>query len=261
MTPPRIVSLACLSLCLSLCLSFCVPAPCPGQSGQDSQSIVENQRWAAEARQALDRQDYKTALAAADKLAKAPASVEFQRVAGDTLLRCGEAKRAIEMFEGYLAKRPDDRPYLWQLGIAFYFDGKFKAGAELFEIHREVNPHDVENAAWHFLCVAKNESPEKAQQLLLPAPNDSRAPMAEVLEMLRSGDPEPVKQRMNSFTPGTTAAKSAKFYGHFYLGLYADALGDDATAKQHLTLAAEDSPRNYMGDIAKVYAEYLEKSE
>ncbi|WP_372898434.1 tetratricopeptide repeat protein, partial [Stieleria sp.] len=216
---------------------------------------------AGEARQALERQDYPAALKAANKLAKSPASDEFRRVAGDTLLRCGEPKRAIEMFQGYLAKRPNDRPYLWQLGIAYYFDGKFKEGAELFEVHREVNPNDVENAAWHFLCIAKNESPEKAKQLLLPAPNDSRAPMAEVLEMLRTGDPEPVKQRMNSFTAGTSAEKSAKFYGHFYLGLYADALGDDTTAKQHLNLAATDAPRNYMGDVAKVYADHLSKRE
>ena len=253
MTPIRIATLVCLSLCMATL--------CTAQSNQPAQSIEDNLQWADEARRALQRQDYPAALEAANKLAKAPANDEFRRVAGDTLLRCGESKRAIEMFERYLAKRPDDRPYLWQLGIAFYFDGKFKEGAKLFEIHREVNPNDVENAAWHFLCIAKNESPEKAKQLLLPAPNDSRAPMAEVLEMLRNGDPEPVKQRMKSFTPGTTAEKSAKFYGHFYLGLYADALGDDTTAKQHLKLAATDAPRNYMGDVAKVYADYLNKHE
>jgi hypothetical protein len=39
--------------------------------------------------------------------------------------------------------------------------GPFYAG-------RTVNPNDVENAAWHFLCVARAESPEKARAALLP---------------------------------------------------------------------------------------------
>ncbi|WP_182867042.1 tetratricopeptide repeat protein [Stieleria mannarensis] len=241
--PLRSLALACLPLFLA---TTCA-----------AQSIAENQRWAIEARRALDQQDYKTASEAAGKIAEAPATDEFQRVAADTLLRCGESKRAIELFEQYLTQRPNDRPYLWQLGIAYYFDGRFKDGAKLFEVHRTVNPNDVENAAWHFLCVAKAESPEKAKQLLLPAPNDSRAPMEEVLQMLRSGDSGPVKQRMNSFAPGSAAARSANFYGHFYRGLYADALADTATAKKHLDIAAKHAPANYMGDIAKVYAAHL----
>ncbi|QEF96932.1 Anaphase-promoting complex, cyclosome, subunit 3 [Stieleria maiorica] len=234
-----------------VCLSLVLATACAAQS------IADNQRWAIEARRALDQLDYKSAAKAADKIAKSPATDEFQRVAADTLLRCGESKRAIELFERYLTQRPNDRPYLWQLGIAYYFAGRFKDGAKLFEIHREVNPNDVENAAWHFLCVAKAESPEKAKQLLLPAPNDSRAPMEEVLQMFHSGDVEPVKERMNSFTSGSAASRSANFYGHFYLGLYADALADEATAKKHLDIAAKDAPRNYMGDIAKVYAAHL----
>ena len=231
----------------------------PSANSNAPSSGSDHRQWANDARTAINAQDYETALMAAKKIAASSASLDYQLLAADTMLRCGDAHHAIVQFEKYLDKRPADRPHLWQLGIALYFDGKFKEGAELFEKHREVNPNDVENAAWHFLCVAKGDSPEKAKQMLLPAPDDFRPPMKEVLEMLKSGDTAPVKERMTSFGDNESRAKSAQFYGDFYLGLYADALGDKATAQKHLDAAAKDSPRNYMGDVAKVYSRYLKK--
>ena len=54
-----------------------------------------------------------------------------------------------------------------------------------FESHRTVNPNDVENPAWHFLCVAHAESPEKARAALLPVGPDQRSPMREIYQMFR----------------------------------------------------------------------------
>ena len=48
-----------------------------------------------------------------------------------------------------------------------------------------MNPDDVENAAWHFLCVARAESPAKARAALLPVGPDARVPMREVYQMFR----------------------------------------------------------------------------
>mgnify|MGYP000446850332 CR=1 FL=1 len=39
-------------------------------------------------------------------------------------------------------------------------------GRKLFELHRSVNPQDVENAAWHFLCAARVDGLEKARAQL-----------------------------------------------------------------------------------------------
>lgn len=44
-------------------------------------------------------------------------------------------------------------------------------------------PAEVENAAWHFLCVARAELPEAARQQLLPVGPDARVPMREVYQM------------------------------------------------------------------------------
>jgi lipoprotein NlpI len=62
---------------------------------------------------------------------------------------------------------PDLAPQLWQRGIALYYAERYQDCREQFESHRRVNPDDVENAAWHFLCVAKLESPEAARSALL----------------------------------------------------------------------------------------------
>ncbi|MCG8649242.1 MAG: tetratricopeptide repeat protein, partial [Pirellulales bacterium] len=55
--------------------------------------------------------------------------------------------------------------------------------------------------------------------------------------------------------------RSAEFYGDFYLGLYADAKGDRETALKYLSRSAKDAPRNYMGDVARVYKKFLEEQK
>jgi hypothetical protein len=51
----------------------------------------------------------------------------------------------------------DEAPQLWQRGIALYYAGRYGDCRRQFESHRTVNPDDVENAAWHFLCVARED--------------------------------------------------------------------------------------------------------
>jgi lipoprotein NlpI len=89
-----------------------------------------------------------------------------------------------------------------------------------------VNPDDVENAAWHFLCVARAESPAKAKAALLPVGPDARAPMREVYQMFRGTlTPEQVISAAGSQPDG-------QFYAHLYLGLYFEALGMKTTFDQ-----------------------------
>ncbi|MCA9188507.1 MAG: hypothetical protein KDA99_22920, partial [Planctomycetales bacterium] len=66
--------------------------------------------------------------------------------------RAGEIAESLGDFDRAIEKEPRVRPYLWQRGISLYYLGKYAEGREQFETHRSVNPHDVENAAWHFLC-------------------------------------------------------------------------------------------------------------
>jgi len=70
-------------------------------------------------------------------------------------------------------------------GIALYYAGRFKDCRAQFESHRTVNPDDVENAAWHFLCVARAESVTSARAALLPVGPDPRVPMRQIYQMFR----------------------------------------------------------------------------
>jgi lipoprotein NlpI len=162
----------------------------------------------------------------------------------------GRITESVAAFDELARLAPREAPYLWQRGIALYYAGRYQDCRTQFESHRTVNSDDVENAAWHFLCVARAESPAAARTALLPVGPDSRVPMREIYEMFR----------------GTTTAEAvlkaagerpqARFYAHLYVGLYAEAIGDQARAREQIGLAAQ--PRfadagGYMHIVAVVH--------
>ncbi|MDG2224116.1 MAG: tetratricopeptide repeat protein [Rubripirellula sp.] len=240
-----------------LCFTACLAIAFAGIA--NSQTPVE---LSATAMRALEQGDRKLAIQTAGEMLKAsPQNSGIKMRAGDILLRAGESKQAVVQFDAFLKEEPQQLPYLWQRGIALYFTSDFAGGVKQFEVHRGVNPNDVENAAWHFLCVARAESFDKAKGMVLPAPGDPRLPMKEVLQMLNTGDTQAVIDRIEKETVGTPRRSQAEFYGYFYLGLYEDAQGNRDEALRWMRKSAKDAPRNYMGDVARVYADYLSKSQ
>src|ERR1051326_8479707 len=117
---------------------------------------------------------------------------------------------------------PDYAPQLWQRGIALYYAGRYKDCRAQFESHRTVNPDDVENAAWHFLCVARPKSPAKAKAALLPVGPDLRKPMREIYQMFR-GELMPDQVLAAA---GDGKDLGAEFYARLYVALYYEAAGD-----------------------------------
>ena len=112
---------------------------------------------------------------------------------GDQLLLTGDVEKAIESYDVAVKLRPTLDPYLWQRGIAYYYAGRFEDGVGQFERHRKVNPHDVENAAWHFLCKARATSVAEARRMFIPVQGDARVPMKEVHGMFAATlEPEAV---------------------------------------------------------------------
>ena len=182
---------------------------------------------------------------------QSPQALLDRAVADFELGRFAESAAAFDR----LAKAvPDRAPHLWQRGIALYYAGRYDDCRRQFESHRTVNPDDVENAAWHFLCVARAESPAKAKAALLPVGPDARVPMREVYQMFRGAlPPERVLSAAGS-RPG------AQFYGHLYVGLYFEALGMTARALEHIRMAAADRferEGGYMHLVARVHLRAL----
>ena len=166
-----------------------------------------------------------------------------------------EAKidESIAAFDKLIELQPDAKPHLWQRGLALYYAGKFQEGREQFETHQTVNTADVENAAWHFLCVARLEGVEGARQHFIPIEGDSRVPMKEVHQLFAGkATPEEV---LKAAEAGDEAERRNQLcYAHLYLGLYFEAMKDNAKAREHLLKAARDYRMDhYMGETARVH--------
>ncbi|MBY0493057.1 MAG: hypothetical protein K2Y23_02465 [Cyanobacteria bacterium] len=164
--------------------------------------------------------------------------------------RAGRVEQSLAGFDRVALLWPAEAPFLWQRGIAQYYAGKFRECRDMFISHRTVNPDDVENAAWHFLCVARAESPEAARRQILPVGPDARVPMREVYRMFKGELTQ--AQVMKAAGPDP----SAQFFARLYIGLYLEATGDRAAGRAQIEIAAEDRfarVGGYMHDVARVH--------
>jgi lipoprotein NlpI len=187
-------------------------------------------------------------------------AVRVLQLRAEQHFRQARISKSIADFDRLVKLQPALAAELWQRGIAYYYAGEYEKGARQFELHRTVNPQDVENAVWHFLCVvrAPKGSLEVARKGLIPVTHDSRVPMAQIRqlfagtmtpeEVLRAGDKE----------EGTGA-----FYGDLYVGLYYEALGRNKESLRLVTRAAENpaAAKSYMGDVARVHVRLRKNSE
>jgi lipoprotein NlpI len=172
----------------------------------------------------------------------------MQRATADFL--AGRLAESVAGFDRVAAMVPAAAPDLWQRGIALYYVGRYADCRRQFESHRTVNPADVENAAWHFLCVAAAESPDRAKAALLPVGPDSRRPMREVYEMFRGALPP------DAVIAAAGDDVSGQFYAQLYVGLYQEAIGNTPRALEHLGAAAAERfarAGGYMHTVAKVH--------
>lgn len=164
--------------------------------------------------------------------------------------RAGRIEQSLADFDRVALLSPAEAPYLWQRGIAQYYAGKFRECRDMFISHRAVNPDDVENAAWHFLCVARAESPASARQQLLPVGPDARVPMHEVYQMFQGRLTQAQVMKAAGSDP------SAQFFARLYIGLYLEATGAAAAGRVQIEIAAEDRYARvggYMHDVARVH--------
>lgn len=158
------------------------------------------------------------------------------------------------IFDRLVMTLPAAEPDLWQRGLALYYADRFEDGRKQFELHRTVNPNDVENPAWHFLCVARLEGIQAARAKLLPVGDDSRVPMREILDLYAGrGTAAAVLEAAGK--GDAEAHRNQLCYGHLYVGLFHEAAGDAARARVHITQAAGTFRMDhFMGRVAVVHA-------
>lgn len=178
---------------------------------------------------------------------------------GEEHFRQGCISASIADFDRQIQLQPQREAEHWQRGIALYYAGEFEAGAQQFKLHQTVNPQDVENAAWHFLCASRcsQATVEDAREGLIQVTRDPRAPMSQIQQMFAGlMTPEEVVQ------VGEKAGGEAKFYADLYAGLYYEALGSDAESMKLMRNAADNPAArdSYMGDVARVHVALRSKT-
>jgi lipoprotein NlpI len=174
---------------------------------------------------------------------------------GDAYLKLGKFADAVADFDAVLAAEPRLAPEHWRRGIALYYAGRYADGAKQFELHRTANPEDVENAAWHYLCNSRVVGREKARGELIAVTRDRRVPMAEIQKLFAGKlKPADVLAAAGKVDAETEAGAEARFYAHLYVGLWYEAEGDAAKAKEHVRTAAEKYKiSHYMWDVANAH--------
>ena len=167
-----------------------------------------------------------------------------------------DMSRALAAWDRQIADAPNETPQHWQRGLALYYAGKYQEGRRQFEVHQKVNPQDVENAAWHFLCVARLDSVGAARKVFIPITADPRVPMKEIHALFAgTGTEAKVLQAADAATDPADL-RNQRCYAHLYLGLYQEALGDAVKARDYLTKAAADfKMEHYMGRVAQVHVQ------
>jgi lipoprotein NlpI len=171
--------------------------------------------------------------------------------------RLGKVRQSVDDFDRFLAQRPDRSTSLWERGISCYYAGQYAAGAKQFADYQTYHSNDVENAVWHLLCNSKVKGFETARQQLLPIQSDRRVPMMTIYDLFRGeAQPDDVLKAVKDRPSTKEQMNHRLFYAHLYLGLYYEACGEAAKAREHILTAAEKHRiQGYMWDVAHVHAQ------
>ncbi|MFO0809181.1 MAG: tetratricopeptide repeat protein [Gemmataceae bacterium] len=172
---------------------------------------------------------------------------------GGELFKLGRFAESIADFDKQIALDPKSAEDHWRRGIALYYAGRYADGAKQFELGKRVYGNDVENAFWHYLCLARVDGPAKARTKLLPIGSDARYYMPKVFDLIAGkAKPEDVLAAVEA-SPVRDKTEG-RFYAHLYVGLNYEAEGDAAKSLDHMKTAVERYViGHYMWDVAKAH--------
>jgi lipoprotein NlpI len=210
-----------------------------------------------------EQKDYAKAIASMSKGIELDATyVRLRDYRGDWYLWTGEFKKAVADYDVFLKDNPRLEPEHWRRGIAHYYAGMYKEGVAQFETHKTVNPQDVENAVWHYLCNSKVIGTKKAAAELIDVTMDARVPMAEIQKLFAGKlKPEDVLAAADKTDAKKREGVSARFYANLYVALWYDAEGDAKKVKEHLTTAVKHEVSDYMWKVGRAHLTMLEQKK
>jgi lipoprotein NlpI len=200
------------------------------------------------------------ALADCDKaIALKPEAATVFNLRGAVHFKLGKFKESLADFDKFLEAFPNQKISHWQRGITCYYAGRYEEGYKQFEAYEQFDTNDVENAVWHYLCLAKHAGADVARKKLLKIGKDQRVPMMVVYDLFAGKcKPEDVLAACDKLKDSPDKYQRSLFYAHLYLGLYYDVHGDAKRALAHLQDATDKYRVNhYMWDVARVHRDLL----
>lgn len=189
----------------------------------------------------------------------------------------GDLEGSISYFDAAERKNNQFSPYLWQRGISYYYLDEFEKGSKQFKLDVSVNPLDVEEIVWDIACLSRklnssaqpssSSSPskvefvQKSDMMSLPKGlKDRRKIMGTVYALFRGENGITEEDLAMMGSKGNGNSDSDEFYSLFYLGLYNEAVMNDAAKAQYYMKAAANSKyatgfgsKDYMSICAKVH--------
>ena len=193
-------------------------------------------------------------------LALEPRAAEVYNYRGSTYFKLGQFAKSVADFDRFLELKPSEKPGHWRRGISLYYAGRYEEGQKQFEGCATLDSNDVENAVWHYLCVAHRLGPEKARAAPLKIGKDTRVPMQEIYDLFAGrSQPATVLAAAQAGKPSAARRTEQLFYAQLYLGLYYDVLGEPRQASEHLTQAVNHRIGHTMWDVARVHRHLLAK--
>lgn len=181
---------------------------------------------------------------------------------GIAYFKMAEIAKSLADFDAYIAKMPQAAAAHWQRGLTLYYADKFADGVKQFTTSDKAEPEDVENAIWHFLCNARVQGVEKARREFLKVKADPRGAYMMTIYQLFKGEAKPadVFKAAESGQGSRDPEQIRRFYAHYYVGMYYEAIGEAKKSYDELKTAHDKYPiGHYMMDVARVHLKLRKK--
>ena len=203
---------------------------------------------------------------------QAPQKSSLYLMRARVLFKAGRVNEGIVDWAHFIETEKDalKAPELFDYGIANVIADKMDVGRKQFEWYATLYPDDVENAAWHFLCVAKKDGVDAARAQLMKVGKDERPPMMALYGLFKgTNDVAAVWSAVAAGNPTVAERDQREFWARLYIGIYYEASGRGNLATRYLGTAAAmartasftNQTVSYMIDVGRVYRDKLRQRE
>ena len=219
---------------------------------------AEEKLKAPKATQQQQLEEYLTILN--EEISDSPSRIHHRRA--EVLFRLGRFKEAIADYDkGIAFGSPHDINSCWERGLAQYYNGDFRGGAEQFYRYDQVGALDIENGLWRLMCIAKYAGVDKARADMLTYTDKKRPPFPALLDLFfDKGKVELVIQEATETAKSQDQLTVNLFYAHYYVGKYYEMIDEKNKALDHIQTALKHKITHFMYICAQEDARRIKTS-